>query len=183
MQSDLVIDALVLTAVLEADLGGHRKIGTFRIVRPLLIAGAIIPLYLESVSTTGTGLTLEVALAASGIVLGLVAAALMSVYRSPTTGRPVSRTGAGYAVLWTVVIGARAAFSYGATHWFSPPLSHWMASHAVSTAAITDALIFMAVAMLAARSIGLAARAVKVGRHPTTVSGAPAPGPVPELAA
>jgi len=183
MQADLVIDALVLTAVLEADLGGHRKIGTFRIVRPLLIAGAIIPLYLKTVSTAGAGLTLEIALAAAGIVLGLVAAALMSVYRSPTTGRPVSRTGAGYAVLWIVVIGARAAFSYGATHWFGPQLSHWMTTNAVSSAAITDALIFMAVSMLLARTIGLAGRAVKVGSHPAAITGAGKLFPLSDLVA
>ena len=123
MQSDLVIDALVLAAVLEADLGGHRKIGTSRLVRPLLIAGAIIPLFMKQISTAGAGLTLEVALGATGIVLGLVAAALMSVYRSPRTGRPVSRAGAGYGAVWVVVIGARAAFSYGAQHWFTTPLS------------------------------------------------------------
>jgi hypothetical protein len=59
MQSDLIIDALVLTAVLEADLGSHRKIGKFRIVRPLLIAGAILPLYLKTVSMTAPGSALR----------------------------------------------------------------------------------------------------------------------------
>lgn len=163
MQSDLVIDGLVLTAVLEADLGSHRKIGKFRIVRPLLIAGAIIPLYLKSVSTGGTGLSLEIALAAAGIVFGLVATALTKVYRNPKTGKPASRTGASYAALWVVVIGARAAFSYGALHWFNPQLGHWMISNGVSSAAITDGLIFMAVTMLLSRTIGLAVRAAKLG--------------------
>lgn len=162
MQSDLIVDALVLTAVLEADLGSHRKIGKFRIMRPLLIAGAIVPLYLESVSTSGSGLSLEIALAAAGLVLGLVASALMTVYRSPETGRPVSRSGAGYATLWVVVIGARAAFSYGATHWFKPELGDWMIRNAVTSAAVTDALIFMAVTMLLARTIGMAVRAAKL---------------------
>jgi hypothetical protein len=60
--------------------------------------------------------------------------------------------------LWTAVIGARALFSYGALHWFRPQLGQWMAAHAVSGGAITDGLIFMAVAMVLARTIGLAAR-------------------------
>ena len=42
----MIINAAVLFAVLEADLGPHRKIGWFRILRPLLLAGAIIPIYL-----------------------------------------------------------------------------------------------------------------------------------------
>ena len=163
MQSDLIIDALVLGAVLEADLGSHRKISKFRVLRPLLMAGAIIPLYLKSVSTTGTGLTVEIALAAGGIVLGLLAATLMTVYRSPTTGKPVSRSGFGYGALWTIVIGARAAFSYGALHWFGPQLDHWMTRNAVTGSALTDALIFMAVAMLLTRTASLAVGAMHLG--------------------
>jgi hypothetical protein len=159
MQSALIVDAVVLAAVLEADLGLHRKIGKFRLLRPLGIAAGIIPLYLKAVTTHGNGLTLEVALATVGIVLGLVAMSLMTVYRSPETGKPVSRTGAAYAALWTVVIGARAAFSYGSAHWFSAQLDHWMVRNAVTGNAITDGLIFLAIAMILTRTIGMASRA------------------------
>jgi hypothetical protein len=34
-----------------ADLGSHRKIGKFRILRPLLLAAAIVPLFLERLGT------------------------------------------------------------------------------------------------------------------------------------
>jgi len=173
MQSDLIVDAIVLAAVLEADLGRHRKIGKFRIVRPLLLAGGIVPLYVKAVTTTGAGLTLEVVLATAGIVLGLVATYLMTVYRSPGTNKAVSRVGAGYVALWTVVIGARAAFSYGSTHWYGPQLAHWMTAHAVTGAGITDALVFMAVTMLLTRTIAMAMRArhvIKVGSDDTVGS-------------
>ncbi len=166
MQQALVIDAVVLLAVLEADIGRHRKIGKFRILRPLLLAGAIVPIYLKGVTTTGTGLTLELALAAAGILLGLAAVGLMTVYRSPKTGKPVSRAGWGYAGLWTLVIGARALFSYGSTNWFGPRVGRWMARQAVTTAALTDALLFMAVAMLLTRTLGMLVRAqaIRSGR-------------------
>jgi len=84
---------------------------------------------------------------------------LMSVYRSPETGRPVSRAGAPYAILWIVIVGARTAFSYGAAHWFSADLVAWAVAHQVSAAAITDGLIFMALAMLIVRTLGLGVRA------------------------
>ena len=113
-------------------------------------------------TTHGNGLTLEIALGAAGIVLGLVATSLMTVYRSPRTGKPVSRVGAGYAALWTLVIGARAAFSYGSNHWFSSELGHWMVRNAVSANAITDALIFMAIAMMLTRAVAMASRAMHV---------------------
>jgi hypothetical protein len=159
MQSALIVDAVLLAAVLEADLGRQRKIGKFRLLRPLGIAAGIIPLYLKAVATSGNGLALEVTLAAAGIVLGLVALRLMTVYRSPDTGKAVSRTGPAYAALWTIVIGARAAFSYGSDHWFSAQLGNWMVRNTVTVNAITDGLIFMAVAMLLTRTIGMAMRA------------------------
>ena len=102
MNSALIVDAVVLTAVLEADFGQHREIGTFRILRPLFIAAGIIPLFLKAVVTTGNGLSLEIAAASAGVILGLVATYLMTVYRSPTTNKAVSRTGFAYAGLWTM---------------------------------------------------------------------------------
>ena len=159
----MIVNGAVWVAVLHGDLGRARKIGPFRIVRPLLVGAAIVPLFIDSPQTHGTGLVLELAATVAGLLFGLIAAALFRVYRSPKTGKPVSQAGFGYALLWTVVIGARAAFSYGATDWFPTQLGHWMIAHQVTTNAITDGLIFMAVAMLLTRTIGLAAKA---GRLP-----------------
>jgi hypothetical protein len=163
MKEALIFNAIVLLVVLEADIGPHRKIGWFRILRPFVTSGVAVVIFMKAITTSGAGLTLELALAASGIVLGLAATALMRVYRSPRTGRPVSRAGVAYAVLWIVVIGARTAFSYGSVHWFGSQLAHWMTQHAVTTAAITDALIFMAIAMVITRTAGLALRARNLG--------------------
>jgi hypothetical protein len=58
-----------------------------------------------------------------------------------------------------VVIGARAAFSYGAGHWFEGPLVSWAIANQVTVAAITDGLIFMAIAMVLVRTVGLGVRA------------------------
>jgi hypothetical protein len=155
----MIINGAVLAATLESDLGPHRKIGVLRILRPLLVAGVVIPLFLGRPATHGTGLLLEVVAAAVGLLCGLAAAALMRVHRSPRTGVPVSRAGIGYALLWTVVVGARAAFSYGSVNWFPHQLGQWCAQHRVGAAAITDALIFMAIAMVLTRTVSLAHRA------------------------
>jgi hypothetical protein len=171
----MVINAVVLVAVLEADLGPHRKIGRMRIVRPLLLAGAIVPLYLTALTTHGTGLTLEISGTVAGLLLGLVATLLMTVYRSPETGKPASRAGAGYAAVWIAVIGARAAFSYGSSHWFRTQLGTWMSNHHVSVDALTNALILMAVAMVLTRTIGVAARARAVSGN-AAAAGQPAGG-------
>jgi hypothetical protein len=168
-----IVNVLVLAAVLEADLGPHRKITRFRLLRPVLIAALIVPLFLEKVTTHGGGLAVQLAGVAVGVAGGLVALALVRVYRSGTTGQPVSSAGWGYALLWTGVIGARALFSYGADHWFTNQLGGWLAASSILPATITDGLIFMAVAMLLTRTAGLAIRARSLPATPT----APVPSP------
>ncbi|HYB18120.1 MAG TPA: hypothetical protein VEF71_22010 [Streptosporangiaceae bacterium] len=101
----MIVNGIVLATVLASDLGSARKIGPARLLRPVIAAAVIIPLFVSQPVTHGTGLVVEIAGAVAGLLLGLAAAALMGVYRSPKTGGPVSRAGAPYAILWTVVIG------------------------------------------------------------------------------
>jgi hypothetical protein len=164
----MIINGVVLVAVLEGDLGPHRAISRFRILRPLLTVALVIPLFLDRPVTHGNGLLVELAGAVAGLLGGLVVAALMRVYRSPKTGRPVSAAGFPYALVWTVVVGARAAFSYGAVHWFPAQLIQWCAAHQVTLAAITDGLIFMAVTMVLVRTLGLFTRATRLSPAPAT---------------
>ncbi len=161
----LIINGLVLFAVLEADLGPARKVSHFRLLRPLLLAASIIPMFLLAPATDGTGLALEIGGGVAGVLLGLVAARMMKVRRQPATGRLVTSAGVAYAALWAAVIAARSCFSIGAVDWFNHPLATWMASHQVSGAAITDTLIIMAVGMTITRTLGLAARANEIRRR------------------
>jgi hypothetical protein len=86
------------------------------------------------------------------------------------THQPVSRAGTAYAALWTVVIGARAAFTYGSSHWFGPQLDHWMTHNAITGNGITDGLIFMAVTMIVTRTLAMAhcARHLPAAMSPAT---------------
>jgi hypothetical protein len=154
-----LINGVVLAAALHSDLGSHRKIGPVRVLRPLLTAFGVVPLFIDPVVESGDGLALELAGIALGLLGGLAALATTHVYRSPTTGKPVSRAGWPYALVWLVTVGARAAFSYGCFNWFPTQLATWCRAHQVTGAAITDALIFMAVAMMLTRTLGLVARA------------------------
>jgi hypothetical protein len=166
----MIINGAVLVTVLASDVGGARKIGRLRILRPL-VAIAIVPLFVQSPATSGAGLAVECAAVAAGALGGLAALALMGVYRSPKTGAPVSRAGAWYAAFWTLVIGARAAFSYGSAHWFTADVVSWAVANKVSEAAIVDGLIIMAIVMVLVRTIGLGVRASRL----------PAATPVPTL--
>ncbi|HEY1919046.1 MAG TPA: hypothetical protein VGH27_26030 [Streptosporangiaceae bacterium] len=171
---ELILNVVVLVVVLHGDLGGHRKIGAFRLLRPVVTAAIIVPLFIASPATHGGGLAVEIAGTVAGLLLGLLAVVLMKVYRSPSTGKPVSRAGAPYAALWIVVIGARTLFSYGANHWFNAPLGQWMIAHQVSVAALTDGLIFMAIAMVLARTGGLSLKVARVSQGATEQAAVPA---------
>ncbi len=163
-----IVNGVVLATVLATDYGPARKIGAMRLLRPVIAAAVIIPLFVDAPVTHGTGLVVELAGVLAGLLGGLAAAALMGVYRSPATGKPVSRAGVPYAALWTVIVGARAVFSYGLGHWFQAPVVSWAIANHVTLAALTDGLIFMAIAMILVRTGVLAARARSL----------PAPAPV-----
>ena len=158
----MIINGAVLFATLEADLGSHRKIGWFRLLRTPLVIAAVIPLFLERPVTRGNGLLVELAGLVAGLLCGLLVSTLMRVYRSPRTGRPVSAAGLPYALAWILIVAARAAFSAGAVNWFPAQLAQWSVAHQVTGAAITDGLIFMAITMVLVRTAALATRAAKL---------------------
>jgi hypothetical protein len=158
----MIINGMVLISTLEADLGPHRKIGAFRVIRPLATVGVVIPLFLQSPVTHGNGLLVELAGVAAGVLCGLALSVLMSVYRSPKTGKAASAAGFPYASAMILIVAARAAFSYGAVHWFPVQIGTWCLAHQVSVAAITDGLIFMAIAMALTRTLSLAGRASRL---------------------
>jgi len=167
----MIINAAVLFATLESDLGPHRKISVVRVLRTPLVIAAVIPLFLDRPVTHGNGLLVELAGVAAGLLCGLAVITLMRVYRSPKTGRPVSAADLPYAIVWTLIVAARAAFSIGATHWFPAQLAQWCATHQVTGAAITDGLIFMAIMMVLVRTAGLAARATGLPSMPADGTG------------
>jgi hypothetical protein len=158
----MIVNGVVLVTVLASDLGGARKIGWVRMLRPVVAAAVIVPLFVKAPATHGAALGVELGGVAAGLLGGLVAAALTKVYRSPESGSPVSRAGWPYAIFWAVVVGARAAFSYGAAHWFTTLLVTWCIAHQVSEAAVTDGLIFMAIVMIIVRTAGLRVRASRL---------------------
>jgi hypothetical protein len=163
----LIVNLAVLFAVLEADLG-RRKISTFRILRPLLLAAALVPLFIVHPATGGNGEILEIALAGLGALLGLVAASgLMRISFDDASQTYVSTAGLAYGAFWVVIIGARLLFTYGSNHWYRSQLGHWMVTNGITVDALTDALIFMAVAMAVARTVRLAVGRTQVRRRST----------------
>ncbi len=155
--SALILSAAILIGVLASDLG-RRAVTHSRLRRPLLIAGIAGSMYLSAFATKGDGLAVELAGAGVGAVLGLLAGSMMRVEHD-SDGQAFTRAGAGYAAIWVAVVGTRLAFIYGSEHAFSASLNSWMLTHHVTTAALTNGLVLMALAMTVARTLSLIARA------------------------
>ena len=153
-----IINLVILAVVLISDLG-LRKIGTLRLVRPFIAAAVVIPFFIKGAATSGNGLALEAAGAAAGLALGVGAAALVRVATTPRPARPSP------ARAWGTPWSGSSWWAPGCSSPTGPTTSsarhswHWMLSSGITVAALTDSLIFLAVAMLLTRTGILAVKA------------------------
>jgi hypothetical protein len=155
----------LLAFVLWANLG-TRTVTRSRLALPVLLVIAAGAVFLRNVPAAGHDLALEATGIGAGVVLGLLAGALVRVEHD-RTGRLVMRAGAAYAALWVAVIGGRMLFAYGADHWFPAAIGRFSMTHQITGAdAWTAAFILLSLSMVLARVATSAVLTALAGRRP-----------------
>jgi|ERR1043165_903319 hypothetical protein len=154
----LVASVSVLAIVLATDLG-HRALTTWRLLRSLLAVVVVCVIFVRSFPTEGNDVPLQLAGVGVGVLAGIVAAQFLAVERT-ADGRVMTRGGLGYAVVWAVLSAARVVFAYGAEHWFPEGIVRFSIEYSISGQdTYANAFLFMALAMVLARSGALLVRA------------------------
>lgn len=161
-----IVNIAILAAVLWADLG-TKEITWHRILRPVIVAAIAVAIFVKSPQTSGNGLELELGGAVAGLLLGALGSfAFMRITRRMRAEHPISRAGLAYAVFWIVVIGARLLFTYGANHWYNHSLGTWLYTNRITVDGLTDALILLAIGMVAARVVRFVRATLATPRAP-----------------
>lgn len=154
-QTVLVVNLLVLATVLESD-SFTRKVTLFRIARPILVAGVVIPLFVDNAATTGNGALMEAAGVIAGAALGLAACHFLPARWSEKKHFVVTTGGWAYAGFWAAVVTVRLFFSYQTDHTWKQGFYTWLFDQHITPEAFADTMIFLAFAMTITRTLYLA---------------------------
>ena len=160
--TELLIAVAIVVSI--AAQFGRRPLNWIRLLLPLGIVSGFAVYYLKAIPTSGGDGWFTLAGLATGLALGLLAAALLGM--ESESGRIVVSAGIAYVALWVFVFGARLAFAVVATN--SPgtlrDLFVWAYQHGITEAGWTAAFMLQALAMVGIRTVVIAARAFAAGK-------------------
>jgi hypothetical protein len=141
--TDYIFDSvLVLLVLLQIK---ERPLTTSTLVRPLIIIGAAVAIYLNGIPTAGNDLVLVTVLALLGLVIGTASGRTVMVRRD-ANGEVLARSGWASAFFWVLGMGSRFAFLVWTSHGGAATIGQFSAQHSITSGeAWTAALLAMAV--------------------------------------
>lgn len=168
----LLLNLFVFAVAMESD-AGRRKIGPFRMFRPVVAAVIAIPFFFDGMVWSGNGLLLEAFGTVLGVLLGLAPMRFMTFEYDRAAGKPHSRAGWAYVLAWLAITGGKVFFSYGSTSLWGEALGRWMTDEHIPVESFKAAVIFLNVATMLARvaALYLGARRVAHAAIPSQIGG------------
>ena len=164
------LNLIIFAIAMQSDVG-RRRVGPFRVLRPLVTAAAVVPFFFKGMDFSGSGLRLEIGATVLGLVLGLAATAPMRFEYDAAKARVFTRAGVAFVAAWAVVTAAKLAFSYGAKNWFPRQLGTWLHQNGLGVNALTAAFICLNLATMLARVGYIYLRARRTARSAGTSVG------------
>jgi hypothetical protein len=154
--TDYIIDSvLVLLVVWQIK---ERPLTFHQLLRPVVIVGIFVALYLKGIPTAGNDLVLVVALSLLGGAIG-VASGLTVRMRKNADGLVTGQATWGSAVFWVLGMGSRFAFLIWLNNGGFHTVAQFSAHHSItSSEAWTAALLGMAVFEVLGRTLAQAIR-------------------------
>jgi hypothetical protein len=142
---------------------------------PVLAVAAAAVMFLHSVPSGGSDITLDLACVSAGAAMGAIGG-LATRLRPGAGGRPLGRAGVLAASMWIAGVGARMAFYFAATHGAGPAIAAFsIAHHITGSAAWTAALVMMALADVLTRLIVVWMRGRRLTAQAAPVAAASVP--------
>jgi hypothetical protein len=165
--ADYAIDwALILVVLIQLR---ERRLTNTSLIRPFVIAGIAVLLYLRGIPTVGNDFLLLALSAAAALLIG-AASGQTILMRTVPGGGVLARSGWASATFWLLGMSSRFAFLIWISHGGAAPVARFSAQHAItSKEAWIVALLAMAVAEVSGRALVQALR-----RHHLTHAAPPA---------
>ncbi|MFK8848030.1 hypothetical protein [Streptomyces sp. Ac-502] len=157
--ADYIVNGILILLVLRQIREG--RLSLFNLVLPVVLVVGVAVYYLRSVPTSGNDLVLEMALAGSGAVLGVLCGVATRLRRKPD-GVYV-KAGLAAAALWVFGMALRMCFAFAADHGAGDAIADFSRSTDISGAqAWVAAFVLMALAQAVARLAVIRYRAYRL---------------------
>ena len=149
--ADYAIDwALILVVLIQLR---ERRLTVTSLIRPFVIAGIAVLIYLRGIPTAGNDLQLLALAATAGLLIGALNGQTV-LMRTAQGGGVVARSGWASATFWILGMGSRFAFLIWISHGGAAPVARFSAEHAItSKEAWIVALLAMAVSEVTGRAL------------------------------
>jgi hypothetical protein len=128
--ADYAIDwALILVVLIQLR---KRRLTVTSLIRPFVIAGIAVLIYLRGIPTAGNDLRLLALAAAAGLLIGAVSGQTV-LMRTIPGGGVLARSGWASAIFWILGMGSRFAFLIWISHGGAAPVARFSAEHAITS--------------------------------------------------